>query len=219
MKRFLVKPEFRHSLIIAKPLPHIFMTYLIVGLGNPGKQYQNTRHNIGFAAAEHWLLHTAISDGNHSDFIFVKKYSALIAKKRITTNKNIIIAKPQTFMNNSGQAVAAISRFYKIRSKNIIVLHDELDLPFSTVRVSFNRSAAGHKGIQSIIEDLKSKRFIRVRIGIGNKSRNTKKADVFVLENFSKQEKARLPEILIKTTNAIDTILLDGLEKAMAQFH
>ncbi len=132
--------------------------FLIVGLGNPGKKYQNTRHNIGFKAVNEIA----------ANFEFIEWqiiFNTQISKGKIN-EKNIILAKPQTFMNLSGRSVSEIARFYKIKSENIIVIHDDIDLPLGKIRIVKSRGAAGHKGVGSIIKELGKKNFIRFRIGI-----------------------------------------------------
>lgn len=132
---------------------------LIVGLGNPGKKYKKTRHNVG---------HLLIDE-------FPKR-------------RNFIIAKPQTFMNESGKAVKALVKFYKIKLESLWVVHDDIDLPIGTIRISKNRGAAGHKGVQSIIKELKTKDFWRIRIGIQPKTGKPKNVEKFVLQKFEKEE-------------------------------
>lgn len=144
---------------------------LIVGLGNPGKKYKNTPHNIGFEAIDEFA-----KENNFPEFKMSKKFKAQISKKG-----NVLIAKPQTFMNNSGLSLK------KIRggrtSVNLIVVHDDIDLPLGKVKVSENRGSAGHKGIESIIKELDTKDFVRIRIGVSREE----KPDV--LKKFSKEDK------------------------------
>ncbi|HDL75137.1 MAG TPA: aminoacyl-tRNA hydrolase [bacterium] len=184
---------------------------IIVGLGNPGKKYQKTRHNIGFIAINN--LQSTID--NFSDWKFQKKFNAEISKG-IINNKNVILVKPQTFMNNSGQAVKAVTNFYK--TKDLIVIHDDIDLSLGRIKISKARGSAGHNGVQSIIDILKIKNLIRLRIGIANKTEN-QKLENFVLKNFSKIEENILKEVIKKTIEAINTILKENLEKAMNRFN
>jgi PTH1 family peptidyl-tRNA hydrolase len=157
---------------------------LIVGLGNPGKKYAKTRHNIGFRIID--AIREKISD------------------------TNVILLKPESFMNNSGKAVQETLAYYKIPPENLIVIHDEIDLPFGETRVSENSSSAGHKGIQSIIDELKTQNFTRIRIGIKQKSeiRNPKSETAdFVLEKFSKKEEKELEDITKRAIEKINALL------------
>jgi len=146
---------------------------LIVGLGNPGFKYKKTRHNIGFMIIDE-------------------------LKKQIDKKQNILL-KPLTYMNNSGKEVKTVMRKNKI--ENLIVIHDDIDLPFKEIRINKNSSSAGHKGVQSIINELKTQDFIRIRIGI--KSEQKTSTEKFVLEKFRKKEKKQLKEII---NNAIEAI-------------
>lgn len=143
---------------------------LIIGLGNPGKRYKSTRHNIGFQIVDEF------SDG-----------------------KGVIIAKPQTFMNRSGEAVKALIKFYKIKSENLWVIHDDIDLPVGKIRISKNRGSAGHKGVASIIKKLKTKDFYRIRIGIQPKTGKPKDVEKFVLQKFTKEEEKILKKVTKET--------------------
>ena len=160
--------------------------YLIVGLGNPDKKYENTRHNIGFLAVDFLV--------EKLGFNKVKLQGKF--KSATTTGewggKRIIIAKPQTYMNNSGVAVQLLKNYFKIQSENIIIIYDELDLPFEEIRVRYEGSSAGHNGIKSIIEYLSTDRFKRIRIGIRNKLAEKIPADKFVLSKFSFWDKRKL---------------------------
>ncbi len=158
---------------------------LIIGLGNPQKKYEKNRHNTGFIAIDElrriW---------NFPEWIFNKKFNAEISEGSIN-NEKIILGKPQTFMNFSGTSVKKITYFYKISAENIIVIHDDLDIEFGKYKVSSNSSAAGHKGVQSIINDLGTQEFKRIRVGIeGEEKRKERKipGDEFVLQNFSDGE-------------------------------
>ncbi|MDD5290211.1 MAG: aminoacyl-tRNA hydrolase [Patescibacteria group bacterium] len=161
------------------------MSTLIVGLGNPGKKYEKTRHNAGFLAVD-FVSQFLDADGWKES----KKLHALVAKN----NKNIILAKPTTFMNESGLAVAALAKYYKIKPKNIIIIYDELDLPFGIIRVRDSGSSAGHNGIKSIIQHLSTDEFWRIRIGTKNELAEKIPAEKFVLNNFSAAELKELKE-------------------------
>ena len=156
----------------------------IVGLGNPGKKYINTRHNIGFMVVNEFA-----KENNFPKFRMLKKYNALISKKN-----NVLLVKPQTFMNNSGVAVKKT-----IQNQNLIVIHDDIDLLFGKIRISKNRGSAGHKGVESIIKELGSKNFTRLRIGIQPKQGKPKDVEKFVLQNFTRKEKKVIKEIIKKS--------------------
>jgi len=156
---------------------------LIVGLGNPGKEYEKTWHNVGFQALD--LLRE--NEGkNFFDFKLVKKYIAELSEGEIAGEK-VILLKPQTFMNLSGQSVQAIASFLKIKPDDIWIIHDEFDLPLGQIRISKNSSAGGHKGVQSIIEKIGTKEFIRFRVGIKSIIPTKIAAEKFVLKKISKE--------------------------------
>jgi PTH1 family peptidyl-tRNA hydrolase len=193
--------------------------YLVIGLGNPGKQYQKTRHNIGFMAVD-FLADKLSLPG----FRFNKKFKADISQGNFE-QQPIILAKPQTFMNNSGEAVELIRSFYKIKLENIIVIYDELDLMFGTIRVRNSGSSAGHKGLESIMNRIGAEKFSRIRIGIRNEkadkiparsAREAWRGDKFVLSKLAmldriKLQKIILPQVLaemkeiLKTKTDLDT--------------
>ena len=150
---------------------------IVVGLGNPGKKYLNTRHNIGFEAIDQLA-----KENKFPEFKLAKKFNALVSKE-----KEMILAKPQTFMNNSGQPVKTLYSFYK--PKELIIIHDDIDLPLGKIRISKNRGSAGHKGVESIIKELGFKDFTRIRIGIQPEKDVVQNVEKFVLQKFKKQEK------------------------------
>jgi PTH1 family peptidyl-tRNA hydrolase len=171
---------------------------LIVGLGNPGEKYNKTRHNIGFVVVDTLALK------NNLTWQESKKFKALMAE-----GANFILVKPQTYMNKSGEAVMKILNYYKLLprtifglkknsdlSDNLIVIHDELDLPLGKYKLSVNSSSAGHNGVQSIIDYLKTQNFKRLRIGISSQLRNKIPAENFVLQKFSDEEKNLFKKIL-----------------------
>jgi len=131
------------------------------------------------------------------------------------------LAKPQTFMNNSGKAVKLLTKPYTLDPKNLIVVHDDVDLPLGKIRISVSRSSAGHKGVESIIHELKTRNFVRFRIGIKpQKTENREqKTEEFVLENFKKDEEKILKQVIKKTIEAIEIAIRGGTEKAMAKFN
>ena len=167
----------------------------IIGLGNPSRRYQNTRHNVGFLTVEYlfdnWLKAEGFSDWSENS-----KFEGLISKGTLHDEK-IILLKPQTYMNNSGQSVQSILNFYKANPTDIIVLHDDIDLPFGKFKVQAGKSSAGHNGVGSIIERIGSKDFLRFRIGIGKEKKELQGETVdFVLNRFNLKEKLQLKKIM-----------------------
>ncbi|OIP75920.1 MAG: aminoacyl-tRNA hydrolase [Parcubacteria group bacterium CG2_30_36_21] len=186
---------------------------LIVGLGNPGIKYKRTRHNIGFRVLDEFQR-----ENNFPDFKFFKKFNALIFEGNIG-RKKVILAKPQTFMNNSGQAVKNLTIHYSLPFINLIVVHDDIDLPLGKIRISKSRGSAGHKGIESIIKELRSKNFVRIRIGIRNQELRIKNIEKFVLQKFTEEEEKIIKKIIKESCSALKIILSEGLEKAMNKFN
>src|SRR3989344_4539738 len=175
----------------------------IVGLGNPGKQYENSRHNFGFQVLD--LLAGGESFENKYDAEFIK-------------TDEVILAKPQLFMNLSGKSVAQIMKFYP--AAQLVVIHDELDLPLGSLKIQKNISAAGHNGVQSIIDEIGTKDFIRIRLGIDNAElRGQIPGDEFVLQKFTSPEQAIVKEVLEKAKDAIDVLQTDGLDIAQSKYN
>ena len=212
---------------------------LIIGLGNPGKKYEKTRHNIGFRVIE-----KLARKNNFPDFEFSQKFNALISKGKLGKERTIL-AKPQTFMNNSGKAVKSLMNFYKITSPGLarlnfakqnlgglvhqsfakqnlgglVVIHDDIDLPLGKIRISKGRGAAGHKGVESIIKELGTKNFDRFRIGIQPKSGKPKNVERFVLQKFTKGEGEIIKEVIEKTCKAAKLVLTERLNEAMKEYN
>ncbi len=183
--------------------------YLIVGLGNPGKQYENTRHNLGFRVLDLLAGRRSLGEGgweNRYDSQFIKI-------------DDVILAKPQLFMNQSGKAVAQIMKYYP--AAELIVIHDDLDLPFGTIRVQKNISSAGHHGIQSIIDELGTKDFIRVRLGIDiPEARGQIPGDEYVLQKFTDFEQEIIKQTILEhTIKVVETIQTQGFEIAQSRFN
>jgi len=187
---------------------------LIVGLGNPGEKYEKTRHNVGFKIVN--SLQSTVN--NFSDWKYSEKFQAEISEGEIAREK-VVLIKPQTFMNNSGTAVQAISNFYKIDLNNLFVINDDIDLPIGKIKISRESGSAGHKGVSSIIDNLGTKDFIRFRVGIQPEKGKPKKVENFVIKNFSKDEKKILEKIIPMTTEAIGTALNEGIEIAMNKYN
>lgn len=179
--------------------------HLIVGLGNPGKRYEKTRHNVGFMAVD--LLHRSLDNAGVSAWELSSKFNAAIAGGTVNGTK-IILAKPMTFMNSSGEAVQLIAHYYKIPAKDIIVVHDDKDLQLGEYKIQKNRGHAGHNGVRSITELIGSADYTRVRIGIAS-ANNKKMTDVpaFVLEKFGLLERKKIQTILEKTITELKTLI------------
>jgi PTH1 family peptidyl-tRNA hydrolase len=194
---------------------------VIIGLGNPGKKFEKTRHNLGFM-----VLDKFARKNKFPKFKIKKEFLATVSEKKIGKEK-IILAKPQTFMNNSGLAVKRILeklRTSKIESltSNLWVIHDDLDIPFGKIKISFGRGSAGHKGVQSIIDELKTKNFFRFRIGIKPKQNYItlySSIENFVLGKFNKDERKILKEIIEKACQAIEIAIKESVERAMSEFN
>jgi len=189
---------------------------LVVGLGNPGKKFEKTRHNVGFRTVDGFQ-----EKNNFSAFKLSKKSLAEISEGALDDAK-VILAKPQTFMNNSGRAVKLLTRNYKLKAKSLFIVHDDLDLPFGKIRISIGRSSAGHKGVESIIRELKTKGFVRFRVGIQSATsdkRQETRTEKFVLEKFSKDEEKNLGGVIKETVEAIETAIREGSEKTMMKFN
>lgn len=198
---------------------------LIVGLGNPGGKYQGTRHNLGFVVVEElgkkidggsWKI--GIEDGGWK---LDKKF-----KSEILKTKDALLAKPQTYMNNSGLAVKLLTAYYKLPSTDLIVIHDELDLPLGKIKVRTGGAASGHHGIESIINALGTDQFVRVRVGIGNEKSHSGEhkrisfnAEKFVLEPFISREKPQVKHLIKQTIKAMEILLEQGVEQAQNQFN
>jgi PTH1 family peptidyl-tRNA hydrolase len=183
--------------------------FLIVGLGNPGKRYKTTRHNIGFMVAEKLAAGIDVE-------VKQKSFDALWGKGRLK-NKKVIIALPQTYMNLSGAAVRQLQSFFKTDISNLIVIHDDLDLPFGALRLKTGGGNAGHKGLISIESNLGSSDFTRIRLGIG-KPADKSRIEGYVLEPFSEEEKKSLPELINQASDACAEIVLTDIKTATSKY-
>ena len=183
---------------------------LIIGLGNPGIKYEKTRHNLGSRAINQLAQEIGIDNWKEE-----KKFKALTAQVSFNDQK-IILAKPETFMNNSGSSVQAIASYYKIPFKDIIIIHDEIDLPLGEIRIQKSRGSAGHKGVQSIIDYLGTNDFIRIRIGIKAKNKeieNNIETEKFVLQKFTDQEEKIVQATIKRAAQMIIATLYINLHK------
>ena len=179
--------------------------HLIIGLGNIGEKYQLTRHNIGFLVIDEITKNLTTSNINKANF-----------KADVLKSGYNLFVKPNTYMNHSGEAVIAIKEYYKIDIKNIIVIHDDLDLPFGTVKFKIGGGHGGHNGLRSIDSHV-GKEYIRVRVGIG---KPTNKQDVanYVLSNFSKEELNKLEGIISHTISAIEALKSEDIDVVKSKF-
>ncbi|PIS28707.1 aminoacyl-tRNA hydrolase [Candidatus Saganbacteria bacterium CG08_land_8_20_14_0_20_45_16] len=184
--------------------------YLIVGLGNPGEEYAKTRHNLGFQVIDQLAARWEIGQ-------FKTKFSSLIAETRVARHK-VIFAKPQTFMNNSGQAVQALLAWYKLGPEKLIVIYDDVDLVLAQLRLRESGSSGGHRGVQSIIEAIGSPLFPRVRLGIGKNQPSQETAD-YVLAKIPPAEAKVLAEAVLTATEAVELAVRDGFKSAMNKFN
>ena len=185
--------------------------FLIVGLGNPGEKYKKTWHNIGFLAVNFFS-----KKKNFPEFKMDKKLKSEVADNKIEKEK-VILAKPQTFMNASGTAVGPLMRQWRIKSDNLVVIQDDLDLPFGKIRIVKDRGTAGHKGIDSIIKIIGTKDFLRIRVGIQPNHGKPKHPEKFVLRKIDTEGK--LKEVFKKTDKAIDMILEGKENEAMTEYN
>ncbi|HTX92694.1 MAG TPA: aminoacyl-tRNA hydrolase [Anaerolineales bacterium] len=185
-------------------------TFLIVGLGNPGREYRETRHNVGF------MLLDRLAVKLNARFTRLQS-KALIASGNYQERK-IILAKPQTFMNLSGQSVQGLLHFYKLPLTNLLVVHDDLDLPLGTIRIRPDGGSAGQKGMTSILERLGTDEFARIRLGIGRPPGQMQAPD-YVLQDFPSSEMTALSETLNRAAEAALTFVGDGLNTAMNKFN
>jgi PTH1 family peptidyl-tRNA hydrolase len=184
--------------------------FLIAGLGNPGREYRNSRHNIGFSVLDALCEEFGLS--------FSRMESNAMLVKHIHEGKRLLLAKPQTFMNSSGQSVSALARFYRIENDQILIVSDDLDLPLGKIRLRPGGGSGGHKGLQSIIQHLGSDQFPRLRIGIGRPNTPQDPAD-YVLQPFYDSEQEELEIILKESIDCILAFLKDGVDTAMNRYN
>ena len=191
---------------------------LIVGLGNPRREYANNRHNIGFTC----LKHFAKTQGIRLD---KKQGQARIGTGEIA-GSDVVVARPQTYMNQSGQSVNRLIKIFNINPDDLLVIHDDLDLPSGTIRIRRGGSSGGHKGINSIIADLDRQDFIRIRVGIGRPTTfeddTQNKEDViiaYVLSDFTPEEKQVITKLIPRVSEAIYCLLTDGLTATMNKYN
>ena len=183
--------------------------WLVAGLGNPGPEYSRTRHNVGFRVADDLARRLGARFKR-------SKHSAQVADAR-DGDAQLILAKPQTFMNDSGRALAALARYYDVPLDHVIVVHDELDLPFGAVRVKLGGGTAGHNGVNDVARAI-GPGFVRVRVGIGRPSGRKDPID-FVLELYGKREEAEVPATVDLAADAVLTVVREGVSSAQTIFN
>ncbi len=185
-------------------------TYLLIGLGNPGREFRNNRHNIGFMLIDRLAVRLNAQK--------VRVQSKAIVTSALEGNTKIILAKPQTYMNLSGQSVQGLLNFYKLPMDRMLVAHDDLDLPFGTIRIRPGGGPGGQKGMASTIDYLGTKLFPRLRLGISRPPGRMKPA-AFVLQDFSRTESKSLPDLLDHAAEAALCFIHEGLDKAMNKYN
>ena len=180
--------------------------WIIVGLGNPGPRYENTRHNVGVQVLELLLERTGASLKSH-------KSGCLTAETTIEGEK-CVLARAMSYMNESGGPVGRLVRWYKAAPDHVIVAHDEIDIPFGEVRVKFGGGTAGHNGLRSLASHLGTNEFIRIRVGV-SRPRGRREAADHVLDEFSRAERSELSDILDRAADAVESVVSNGVERTM----
>ena len=184
--------------------------WLVAGLGNPGAKYAMTRHNIGFLALDAYA--TSVGQPRWKE-----EHQALIVRLKME-DEEVIFAKPQTFMNKSGDSVQSLMSYYKIPLEKLIVVHDEIDVGFASVRIHKNRGSGGHNGIKSVTQMLGTQDYVRLKLGVGRSPNPNIDVVTHVLQNFSSEEQAELHDFLAFGGDAIESLIFDGLSKAQTKF-
>ena len=183
---------------------------VVLGLGNPGKRYQRTPHNLGFLVVDRVASDASVS-------LDRKKYSSLVAEWRCGAER-VLLVKPQTFVNRSGEAVRSLFRYLPLAPEDLVVIHDELDFSFGRVRIRPKGSAGGHRGVRSVIESLGDENFLRVRVGIGRPPSGVDPTD-YLLRPFSADQRLLLDEVILKAAEAVQSLLGEGLQRAMERIN
>jgi PTH1 family peptidyl-tRNA hydrolase len=187
--------------------------WLVVGLGNPGREYAANRHNVGFLVAEELAARIGAKFGRP------KRAHAEVAEGRLGFGgPRLILAKPLTFMNLSGAPVAALSQFFKVPVENVVAVHDELDVPFGQVRAKRGGGEGGHNGLRSMSKSLGTKEYARVRFGIGRPPGRQDPAD-YVLSDFNGAERKELDFLVDRAADVVEAVVLEGVEWAQNKYH
>ncbi|MGB8815715.1 MAG: aminoacyl-tRNA hydrolase [Minisyncoccia bacterium] len=196
------------------------MNYTIVGLGNPGEEYENTRHNVGRIVVEEFA-----KMNDFDELVFDKKVKGLTASGKVGKSK-VLLLEPETFMNKSGDSVKCVIKSKK-DALGMILIHDDLDLPFGKFKISFNKSSGGHRGVEAVIKAINTTEFARVRVGIskstpsGKLKKPTTEKDVIalILGKFSKSEFEVMKKVSVSASEALKMIIEEGREKTMGEFN
>jgi len=183
---------------------------VVLGLGNPGKKYEQTRHNLGFMVVDRLALENGVAPKR-------KKYHSLIGDWQ-RNGETVLLVKPQTYMNHSGVAVRSLCSGLRKEAKDLIVVHDDVDLSFGRIRIRQKGGAGGHRGVISILEALGDQNFLRVRVGVGRPPRGIDPAD-YVLEPFLPEEGTLLEDVVSRAADAVETLLEKGPHRAMEEFN
>ncbi len=184
--------------------------FLIIGLGNPGREYRNTRHNIGFMVVDQLALELNCK-------LSKVQNKAIVGNTRIGEVR-LILAKPQTYMNLSGSSISSLRKFYKVDLSRMLVIHDDVDVPFGQIRMRPGGGSAGQKGVESTIQQLGSKSFPRLRMGIGQPPGQMNSAD-YVLQTFDKGDEQELSDFIQRASKAVQCFITEGLDSAMNKFN
>ncbi|MEI9907870.1 MAG: aminoacyl-tRNA hydrolase [Actinomycetota bacterium] len=190
------------------------MTWLIVGLGNPGPDYSSTRHNVGQMVVDLLASQNKLKWSTHKSRCDVAAYKIGVG----VSAESIIIAKSRSYMNESGGPIKALAAFYKVEPAKIIAIHDELDIPFSAIRVKFSGGDNGHNGLKSLTSSFATSDYFRVRMGIGRPIGQQDPAD-FVLKQFSSVEKKTLEDFVCNGAEAVESLITKGLERTQQDFN
>ena len=198
--------------------------WLVVGLGNPGPQYAGNRHNVGQMVLDELARRTGATFGARASGLLSRRPQAAVAETRLgvlpggAPGPRVVLAKPTTYMNVSGGPVAALAKYYGVEPERVVMVHDELDIPFAEVRLKRGGGEGGHNGLRDTTKALGTKDYVRVRVGIGRPPGRQDPAD-FVLKNFSTTEVKDLPWLLDHAADAVEAVVLEGLEAAQQRFH
>ena len=187
-------------------------TWLIVGLGNPGAQYSRNRHNVG------QMVLDELADRVGGTFKIHKARAQVLEGRLGIGGPRMVLAKPVTYMNVSGGPVSGLARFYDIEPSRVVAVHDEIDIPFNTVKLKLGGGEGGHNGLRDISKALATKDYLRVRVGVGRPPGRMDTAD-FVLRDFAPAEKKELPFLLDEAADAVELLIRDGLTAAQQRFH
>jgi PTH1 family peptidyl-tRNA hydrolase len=189
------------------------ITHLVIGLGNPEPEYKNTWHNIGVE-----VLKKLAAQAEASPLAFEKKFNALVGRAKVGDNE-LLLAAPQTFMNLSGESVAKLLSFYKLNAKQVIVLQDDIDLPLGQIRITSGSSAGGHNGIKSIIEQIGTQEFLRLKLGVATERLELVGAKDYVTEKYPADQESVVNELITNGAAALMTMITESPAAAMNKFN